>query len=166
MLKTILIFIFLYQTMLMADVEEFPFIGLTTSINSIDTKNNLVNVNKKDTTFGLCYGKQTLEFRTMFTFNANKDYKSFDVEVDKILLDSMFGTPKIRPYLGTTLGYIKYDSNQNIDSEGYYYGLNSGFIIYSTDNIDIDLSYHYYKTKDIQSANTIQGITMGVHFFY
>jgi len=150
----------------MADVEQFPFIGVTVATHTIDLKASSNISGQKETSFGLRYGKQTIDWRTMFTLSMNGNYNTFEIEVDKILLDSMFGMPELRPYLGVTVGYIKYDAITNIDDEGYFYGGNAGFIIYATDTIDADISYHYYKVDKMDPIDTIQGGTLGIHFFY
>jgi hypothetical protein len=154
--------------------KDFPFMGLSVSTQTIDI--NSID-STQETGFGLRYGQQSLDWRTIFAldYTQNSYYGAY-LEIDKILLDNMFGTPKLRPYLGGVIGYMSYDDdNLNIPSEeselyeetsGFYFGGNFGFIIYATDNIDIDLSYHYYKIENIEFLDDLHGATFAVHYFF
>ena len=158
------------------NIEEFPFIGVTVGIHTIDivpiTPTNPispavdVSSSEDETTVGIRYGKQTLDWRTMFTLSGNKDYQSFSLEIDKILMDDLFGMPELRPYLGATVGYLHYDNDAFLNDDGIYYGGNFGFLVYVTDSIDADISYHYYKLQDMEPLDTLQGGTLGIHYFY
>ena len=149
--------------------KNFPFVGIFASTETI-------NLNNEDPThksgIGIRYGQQSQDWRTTFTLDHhNQSYNSFSVEIDKILLDEMFGTPKLRPYLGGTAGYLKYDEDalEGIpfeESNGFYYGGNFGFIIYATDDIDVDLGYHYYKVQNLDFLDDLHGLTLAVHYFF
>ncbi len=161
--KIIFIFIFTLSLLFSQEVEKFPFAGLAVSAQTIDINTQ----NKKETTISLHYGEQTLDWRTVFAYEfKNSDYQSLSVEIDKILLDELFGTPKVRPYLGLSLGVLKYKDDSLEDTDGYYYGGNAGFIIYATDNIDIDLNYHYQVVQEIGTLDSINGATLSLHYFY
>ncbi|SFV61927.1 hypothetical protein MNB_SV-3-1111 [hydrothermal vent metagenome] len=155
----------LFFTSLFAGQESFPFLGITLSTQTIDTKQT-ADSSEKETTFALRYGQQTLDWRTIFTIEGDANYKTFSVEIDKILLDELFGSPKFRPYLGATVGYIDYNNEQITKENGVYYGGDFGFIIYASDNIDIDLSFHYYKCSDLEPLERMQGLSLGFNFFY
>ena len=186
------LFIFLFST-LFAEQETFPFIGVTVSTQTVSIKPiateppNRLNVpsSKRETTFGIQYGVQTQDFRTTFTAEGNSNFTAFDVEVDYILFDEMFGTPKIRPYVGATLGYLMYDEelitqynenriaedqandrNTTIRPNDGYYGLDFGFLFYVTDDIDLDVSYHYYFVDRLEPLDTMTGATFSLHYFY
>ncbi len=163
MSKIIFIFIFILGLLFSQEVEKFSFagLGISTQTIDIDTQSN------KENTISLHYGEQTLDWRTLFAYEfKNSDYQSLSVEVDKILLDELFGTPKLRPYLGLSGGVLKYKDDSLEDTDGYYYGGNAGFIIYATDNIDLDLSYHYNVVQEIKTLDSIQGATFSLHYFY
>ncbi len=163
MSKIILILIFTLSSLFSQEAEKFPFIGLGISSQTIDINTQ----NNKENTISLRYGKQTLDWRTYFTYEfKNTDYQSLSVEIDKILLDELFGTPKLRPYLGLSGGILKYKDDSLEDTDGFYYGGNSGFIIYLTDTIDLDLSYHYNIVQEIKTIDSIQGATFSLHYFY
>jgi len=182
-------------TSLFADQEAFPFVGVSTSKHIVDLKsiateapNRENNPSSQDeTTFGLQYGVQTQNFRTTITAEGTSDFQSIDAQVDYIFMDSLFGTAKIRPYAGGTLGYIRYDEdlitkyndNSILDNEendrnatntirnkNGYYGLNLGFLFYVTENIDFDISYHYYIMDRLKPLNSMRGGTFALHYFY
>lgn len=156
------------------DSKDYPFMGVSASTQSINT-------DPGDPSWeggvALKYGQQSLDWRTMFTLDYTQDsYFGANLEIDKVLLDDMFGTAKLRPYLGAVLGYMSYDDdNLNIvpeDSElyeetnGFYFGANFGFIIYAADNIDIDLSYHYYSIQNLDFLDDLHGGTLAMHYFF
>ncbi len=146
--------------------ESFSFTGLSTAKNQTDFGSLSKIQSQKETLIGVRYGQQTLDWRTMFTLTGGEKIGEFTLEIDKILLDDLFGYPEIRPYLGGMLGYLHYDDNQLTNQDGYYYGGAFGFLFYLTDRIDLDLSYQYKKVKDIDPLNTIKGPSMSIHYFY
>ncbi len=192
MTRFFMVFIFLFST-LFAEQESFPFIGVTVSTQTVDLQpiatrapNRLkIPSSESETTFGLQYGVQTKDYRTTFTVEGNSDFQSIDVEVDYIIFDEMFGTPKIRPYVGATLGYINYDkelitqyndnriaedektdTNTTISNSDGYYGLDLGFLFYVTDDIDLDVGYHYYFMDRLKPLDTMNGASFSLHYFY
>jgi hypothetical protein len=154
-------------TLFGSEDEEFPFIGLSLSHDTF-TFNDLNNTlaNDEQTSLGLHLGKQTQEWRTVFTLAGNNEYQTVSMEVDKILIDQLFGRPELRPYLGATIGYLHYKDISLEGDNGYYYGINFGLMIYASDVIDVDLSYHYYQVSDLDPLNTSGGLGLGIHYFY
>ncbi|RUM72980.1 MAG: hypothetical protein DSZ10_04090 [Sulfurovum sp.] len=198
MSRVLLLLFILFSSLFAADeIEQFPFIGVTVSTHTIDIHSR-DNFSNDEVIAGIRYGQQTLRWRTMFTYEFEQNgYKSFIVEIDRILKDDIYGITKIRPYAGVSLGTISYvndnlafdvngtkkdetaskkeknDKETNQDSEsvsmdtsGYFYGLNLGLIVYVTDNIDMDIGYHYYDVQDFEGLNYIQGLTFSLHYFY
>ena len=154
--------------------KDFSFTGLSISTQNINTD---PGDSSWESGIALRYGQQSLDWRTIFALDYTKDsYYGAYLEIDKILLDDMFGTAKIRPYLGAVVGYMAYDEdNLNIpveeselleETNGFYYGGNFGFIIYATDNIDIDISYHYYSVQNLDFLDDLHGATLAVHYFF
>jgi len=153
-------------------LEEFPFFGISASSDEINLDDPFDKLNSKES-FGLRYGKQSTEWRTMFTLQGNSDFTTFSIEMDKILMDSMFGYPEVRPYLGLNVGYIFYDvadysyEDTVFDGDGSItYGGSFGFLFYITDNIDMDISYHYYDVPDLEPLDYMSGFSLGLHYFY
>lgn len=167
MSKFILFFTgFFAITFAQADTEQFPFIGANLATHAIDFQSITDTSSQNETVLGLRYGKQTLNWRTVFTLSGNSDFQTFAIEIDRILLDELFGTPKIRPYLGGTVGYLHYDTVSSSSSDGFYYGGDFGFLIYAAANIDVDLSYHYYKVSDLEPIDNMQGANLSLHYFF
>ena len=162
MRKFIVLLSLLFTTLFaQQDAEQFHFVGLTVSTDSMDFE-SISNLSSQDeTAFGIRYGRQTLDWRTVFTLSGNGDLQTFALEVDKILVDALFGMPEIRPYLGASVGYLHYE-----EDDGYYYGGNFGFLLYATDTIDVDLAYHYYKVDKLEPMDTMQGANLSIHYFY
>jgi hypothetical protein len=160
--------------------EQFPFIGLSVSTQTIgfSDRNNTKGFDDTQTGISLRYGKQTQEWRTVFELNYHTDaYIGVSVEVDKILFDEMFGTPKLRPYFGMTAGYMYFDNlddvplkpgetQDDLEQNGYYLGGTFGFIIYASDTVDVDISYHYYKIENLDYLDNMHGAEFAVHYFF
>jgi hypothetical protein len=192
MTRMLLILTLLF-TSLYAKEESYPFFGIQTSFQKLqfksivtDPPNRLELSDSEDfTTFGLRYGMQTKDYRTAFSYDYTDDFQTFDVGVDYILMDSMFGTPKVRPYVGATVGYIIYDEariveyNENrissnedsgedttVSTSDGYYGFDLGLLFYVSDNVDIDIGYHYYYMNRLEPLDIMSGFTISLHYFY
>lgn len=179
MLRFLVSLLFFFHT-LFADSTQYPFLGIMVSSDTVTLTSDTQKDDQKETLFGLRYGKQTQDFRTVFTLRGNGDYQSIAVEADAFLMDDMFGMPEIRPYLGGTLGYMHYDeetleqykenlpadTDTSSDTSEIFYGLNFGFVFYVADNIDLDLSYHYYFIDRLEPLDTMHGVGFALHYFY
>ena len=174
LLLSLLVFTYLFGQNLGLRPQTFPFAGVSLSTQTINIEPGESN---QKTGFGIRYGQQSLDWRTIFSIDyTNHSYSSAFVEVDKILLDDMFGTSKLRPYLGAVVGYMHFDtSDLNIapdeselfeQTNGFYYGGNFGFIIYATDTVDVDISYHYNAVQNLDFLDNLYGATLAVHYFF
>lgn len=161
-MKHFILFILLFISLFAKEAEEFSFIGIGVSGQNIE----LSNSKGTKTTFAIKYGKQSIDYRTTFAFDYEENYQSLSMSLDKILVDTLFGTPKIRPYLGFNVGTLKYKETTLADDSGYYYGGTGGFIIYVTDNIDMDISYHYNIVQEIKGIDNIRGVSFAMHYFF
>lgn len=191
MLRILLLTALLFTSILAKEVEEYPFIGVTISTQDISISS--VEDDNIDQTFGVRYGRQTQDWRTMFTYGRGDNFENFSLEVDRYIADGLFGMPEYRPYVGLTIGKLNYsntgivstedinttstdDNNvtttvittqtKDSDTSGYYYGLNLGLTVYVADKIDADISYYYYQVEDFEFLNTMQGVTFALHYFY
>jgi len=166
MKRVTLLFLLTCSLLFSEKLEEYPFLGVTISTQTTDIANVADLDSETETAVGIRYGRQTMDWRTMFNFEFVSDvYRSFSVEIDKILLDDLFGYPEVRPYAGLTAGYVTYLAGEE-DASTYYYGANLGLIIYATDTIDADISYHYYNIMDFDEVTSIQGASLALHYFY
>ncbi|MEA1880409.1 MAG: hypothetical protein U9N11_07180 [Campylobacterota bacterium] len=191
MLRTFLLTTLLFTSIFAKEVEEYPFIGVTISTQDISI--NSVENDNIDQTFGIRYGRQTQDWRTMFTYGRGDNFENFSLEVDRYIADGLFGKPEYRPYVGLTVGKLNYsntgivatedinttrtdDNNvtttvvttqtKDSDTSGYYYGANLGLTVYIADKVDADISYYYYQVEDFEFLNTMQGVTFALHYFY
>ncbi|RUM68637.1 MAG: hypothetical protein DSZ09_03645 [Sulfurovum sp.] len=191
MSRIFVLFLFLFTSAFSRDVDEFPFIGVNISIHDMTIAS--VKDDPTFSTFGIRYGRQTVDWRTMLTYSMGNDYDSFSLEVDMFLLDKLFGTSTFRPYLGLSAGTLKYNNKElkkvledkakadrlknktknsennttiDVDTSGYYYGLNVGLTIYATDNIDADVGYYYNFVEDFVNVDHTQGVNFSLHYFY
>jgi opacity protein-like surface antigen len=166
MKRITLLFLLTCSLLFSEKMEEYPFLGITISTQTTDIVDVSDIDSQTETSIGIRYGRQTIDWRTMFTFEYVSDiYRSFSVEIDKILMDDMFGFPEVRPYAGAVAGAVTYLGGDD-EASTYFYGVNAGFIIYATDNIDADLSYHYYRVSDFEELNNLQGVSLSLHYFY
>lgn len=167
MSRVLVLFLLTVSSLFAQEVEEFPFIGVIVSYNSTDILTTTNDIEKlKTTNIGIRYGQQTVDWRSMFTYSRSSEQKDFTIEIDKILMDEFFGTSILRPYLGVSGGIALYDEQDLINDSSYFLGFNAGFIIYATDNLDADISYHYYETLDNEEIANMQGGTLSLHYFY
>ena len=167
MSKLLVLFALLITTLFSnQEPESFSFLGLSGSQNQVSFTKDSSLSSEKAILPGLRYGQQTVGWRTMFTLSGKKDMVEFSLEIDKILLDDIFGYPEVRPYLGLTLGYLHYKDVTIEEENGFYVGGAFGFLVYLTDNIDLDISYHYKKVSDIDFLETLKGPSIGAHYFY
>ncbi len=148
--------------------QNFSFMGVSASTQNI---NKDLGDSSWEGGVGIRYGQQSLDMRTLFILDYTQNaYYGASLEIDKILLDDMFGTPKLRPYLGGVVGYMHFDDDEVSrvydDMDGFYYGASFGFIIYAADNVDVDLSYHYYKVENLDFLDDLHGATLAVHYFF
>lgn len=144
------------------ETQSYPFMGVSLTSQSVEA----LNEKQQESAFGVRYGKQSVDWRTLFSYEYSKGYQKLGAEVDKILLDSMFKTAKIRPYTGLSAGVLSLDNANLVDNDGYYWGANVGFIVYATDEIDVDVSYHYDKIGKIDEADNMQGASLLMHYFF
>jgi len=166
MSKIIILFLFTFSV-LFAEVEEFPFIGVTISAESSDILTTTDKIDKhNNTNIGIRYGQQTIDWRSMLTYSRSSSQKLFFGEIDRILLDELFGTSMVRPFIGGVVGMAKFNDLDLIEDTSYFYGFNVGLIIYTTDDIDADIAYHYYETFDDDEIANMQGATLSLHYFY
>lgn len=242
-MSRLIVLLALLFTTLVAKQETFSFIGVSISTETINLENRAKYLNKvgdiwtdtdghskslpnidADSSFSLRYGQQTTDYRTILAITGNSTFQTASIEVDKILMDDMFGFPEVRPYIGGVIGYIHYkgdikpekedddaDDNKTVptttttittvnhdtnetttrtvttpikvienpedikididapfleSNDGFYYGANFGFLIYGMDNLDLDVSYHYYKVEGIEPIDVMQGFTFGINYFY
>lgn len=162
MSKVLFLFLLLVTTLLAKKGEQFSFVGLSVWGQNQDIHEE----NIKHTSFAFHYGKQSLDLRTTFSYEYSSNSHAFEVKIDKFLVDKLFGTNKIRPYIGIALGTLNLTHSSLEDNSGFYFGGSGGIVIYASDVVDIDLAYRYNTIKSISGADKIHGLGLAVHYFF
>jgi opacity protein-like surface antigen len=130
-----------------------------------------------DVEFGIRIGAKKDEWRTTLSFNyfdgeedgKEQNYEKGLASVDYFFLNS--NGSKLQPFIGVNVGYINYESTNNIDMSGFIYGAQAGIVVSITDNIDLDLQYRYSlsnATHDDRDASLdhIDSIVFGINYVY
>jgi len=138
-----------------ADEKLYQFMGIDSSIDSIDGKANL--------SFGAKYGQQNGLWRTTLNFNTSSDYQAFILQSDRAIFQKAFKPYQLKPYMGFNFGYMG-SSLSGVDS-GLIYGANMGVNYVMDDHYDIDLGYRYMMTKT-QSGAGLNNLILSLHYFY
>ena len=163
MFKFLLLLTILSTSIFASNDEEFPFLGLTISTNIMSFEEAS---REKEHTIGFRYGKQSLGWRTMFSYNDNGDLSNFELEIDNILDDTINGLDTLRVYIGGVAGVIDYNVVDKKQGYKRYFGGTVGFLFYLTDRIDLDISYHYNKVDNFEPLSRMKGASFSLHYFY
>ena len=153
-------------TLPLAAENYFSFIGLNTSYHQIQLDSSYNTEDTTHTTVAMRIGTQTQKWRASIALENGNKYKSFDINFDVIPFDEFFGTPKIRPYIGISTTLLSYDNESIPESDGYGFGGNVGFILYAGENVDVDIAYRYSTISNIDGVDDMQGVRLGIHYFY
>jgi opacity protein-like surface antigen len=153
-------------TLPMMAEDYFSFIGLNTGYKQVQLDSAYNMEDTAYTTVSLRIGTQTRKWRASFSMENGNKYRAFDVNFDVIPFDELFGTPKIRPYIGLSTTLLSYDNESLPETDGYGFGGNLGLIFYAGENVDVDIAYQYSTINNIEGVNDMQGVRLGIHYFY
>lgn len=117
---------------------------------------------------GFKYGIQ----KDMWRSTINLDYgttgsdslASLILQVDKGILKNIAQKSPLKPHAGFSLGLLQYQGNST--DQGYAYGVNTGVTYLLNDEIDLDLSYKLMMTSKLDNVNTLNALTLSLHYFY
>ena len=122
--------------------------------------------------FGLRFGAQNLEWRTMAIIEKynNDDYNDyfrgllqldyFFLGMDNLVIDSY----AIRPYFGLNVGGISIDTTEK-NVKSLTYGAQVGATMNLTNQLDLDIGYRYNLATS-ESIDRVHGATIGLHYKY
>lgn len=117
---------------------------------------------------GLKYGIQRDMWRTSFTLdyasNSSDSLSSLLVQVDKGILKNITKESPFKPYVGFSFGLLQHHGSST--NSGYGYGVNTGVTYLLNDAVDLDLSYRYLSTSKINAFNSLNGLSLSLHYFY
>lgn len=109
-----------------------------------------------DVEYGIRLGLQNEEWRTTLTYNyfdSSSDGHDQNYEKGLLSIDYFFyneASNPFKPYFGGTVGYVNYESTDNIDMNGVVYGGQIGFIYSVNSNVDLDFMYRYSLSNATQ----------------
>jgi len=149
-IRIVLLSTLLCSSLYAIDIEESQkFIGVEVSISEVqgngpsDIASNISN----GISAGIQLGAMNSEWRTTIGLsyfdnegrNVEKLYGSIDYFFLKtdILESSVFN-----PFIGFTVGYANYESNE-VDADGFIYGGQAGLMINLLDNLNLNVGYRY-----------------------
>jgi len=152
------------STSLSADTDKsYSFLGIQAG--------NAFVEGKSTPTIGVKYGVQSKKYRTSLNYNygENSDgsYETLMAQIDTGILVNTFRNSLFKPYAGFSFGVMQEkDSLTSVRSRGYIYGVNTGLAYIFNDALDFDLSYKYLKTSKVKKINSINDLTLSMHYFY
>jgi opacity protein-like surface antigen len=154
------------MTLPMMAEDYFSFIGLNTGYKQVQLDSAYSTEDTTHTTVSLRIGTQTRKWRASLSMENGNKYRAFDINFDVIPFDEFFGTPKIRPYIGLSTTLLSYDNESIPETDGYGFGGNLGLILYAGENVDVDIAYQYSTINNIEGVDDMQGVRLGIHYFY
>ncbi len=166
--------------------EAKPFIGLEIGYATVQGDvgrliGTMYDYEGSDIEYGIRIGAKKDEWRTTLSFNyfdsvSSESDEDYAQNYEKYLLsfDYFFlngNKSNFQPYLGANLGYINYESDNDIDVSGFLYGAQAGVLFSVADNIDIDIMYRYSLSSATQEDHDatfdhIGSIVFGINYVY
>ena len=130
-----------------------------------------------DIEYGIRLGAQKEDWRTTLSFNyfdstednAAQNYEKILGSFDYFVLNE--SESAIKPYIGVNVGYINYESTDDIDMSGFIYGAQAGIVFSAAENIDLDLMYRYSLSNATQddrdaSLDHVGSIVFGINYIF
>jgi len=153
----------LISTSLSATDKSYSFLG-------IETGNSFVE-GKSVPTIGLKYGVQTRKYRTSLNYHygeySDSTHETLIAQIDTGILVNTFKNSLLKPYAGFSFGVMQERNNKtSIKDRGYLYGVNTGLAYIFNDALDFDLCYKYLKTSKLKKIDSINDLTLSMHYFY
>lgn len=149
---------------------EGPFVGVEASGVLASQADG---VSSSGVSFGLRFGAQNTEWRTMAVLESYSNSDSYNgylrglLQLDYYFLgmdNLMIDAYAIRPYAGVNAGAMSLDT-QSANVKTLVYGAQLGATMNITNQIDFDLGYRY----DLSSSERVDhtsGIAVGLHYKY
>jgi len=153
----------LLSTSLSATDKSYSFLGIQTGDAFVEGKST--------PTIGLKYGVQTRKYRTSFSYNYGENskarYETLMAQIDTGVLVNSFKNSLFKPYAGFSFGVMQEKNKlSSVIDRGYLYGINTGLAYIYNDVLDFDLGYKYLKTSKLNEIDSINDLTLSMHYFY
>lgn len=168
---------------LYADSMSKPFIGLEVGYATVQGDvgggffpgDVIRDYEGDDVEYGIRLGLQNEEWRTTLTYNyfdSSSDGHDQNYEKGLLSIDYFFFNVANNPfksYFGGNVGYVNYESTDNIDMNGVVYGGQIGFIYSVNSNVDLDFMYRYSLSNATQddrdaSLDHIGSFVVGLNY--
>ncbi len=164
--------------------QSKPFIGLEIGYATVQGDvggffpgETLRDYEGSDVEFGVRIGAKKDEWRTTLSFtyfDGEEDGKKQNYGLGLASFDYFFlssNQSNFQPFLGVNVGYINYESTNDIDMSGFMYGGQAGVLFSITENIDLDVMYRYSLSNATQddrdaSLDHIGSIIFGINYVY
>ena len=153
-----------------------PFIGLELGGTFVQgdtngTKSGEPNHKGSGASFGLRFGAQNAQWRSMVIFDyfhSKKDDQKYEralIQVDYFVMPDTFAGTSFKPYVGINGGYVSYESTNIPNANGFTYGGQLGVVMALSNHIDVDLAYRYNMAQPTALDN-IGSVVLGVNYIY
>jgi len=151
----------LFSNPVFAQDLVFHFIGASVSSKFSEFS---VGTTRNNTTFGLRYGIQNTKWRSFIGLEKDqRSYTEVTFETDYLFDTLRVKRTKLKPYIGTSIGY--YDHKLN-DNKYAIFGLHSGLIVNLTETMDLDLSLSHKIKRETKNLKKLDAITLSLHYFF
>ncbi|CAA6815769.1 MAG: Unknown protein [uncultured Sulfurovum sp.] len=139
------------------------------SYSFLGTQTSYLNYNTTSSpSLGLKYGIQKGMWRSSFNLdhakNGNNKLTSLIFQTDKGILKQSMEKSLFKPHVGFSFGILQH--KENVSDKGYGIGLNTGVSYLLNGAFDLDLSYRYLSTTKMNKLNTLNSLTLSLHYFY
>jgi hypothetical protein len=140
--------------------KSYSFLGAETSYVNYE--------NVSSPSFGLKYGIQKGMWRSSINLdyakNANDKLSSLILQIDKGIFKGATKNSLFKPHVGFAIGILQHKNI--VTDKGYAMGLNTGITYLLNDAIDLDLSYKFLSTSNMNNITSLNSLNLSLHYFY
>lgn len=151
--------------------ESQKFIGVEVSMTEVqgDGPSDIASNTSSGTSIGLRLGAQNGEWRTTVGLNyfdaEGRNVEKLYGAVDYFFLSTDVGGSLVfNPFLGFTVGYANYESNE-VDEDGFTYGGQVGLMVDVYDSVSLDVGYRYTLSSSDMFDHD-QDVFFGINYQY
>jgi opacity protein-like surface antigen len=168
----VLLSTWLTSSLYAADITESQkFIGVEVSITEVqgDGPSDIANNVSNGTSIGIRIGAMNDEWRTTVGLNyfdaEGRNVEKLYGSIDYFFLKTEVSESLVfKPFLGFTVGYANYESNE-VDSDGFIYGGQAGILMDVFDNVSVDVGYRYTLSNSSEFDHS-GDVVFGLNYQY
>jgi opacity protein-like surface antigen len=169
---TVLLSTLLASSLYAADITESQkFIGVEVSITEVQGKgpSDIASNVSNGTSVGIRLGAQNNEWRTTVGLNyfdaEGRNVEKLYGSIDYFFLKTEVSESLIfKPFLGFTVGYANYESDE-IEADGFVYGGQAGILIDISENVSVDVGYKYTLSNSSEFDHS-GDVVFGLNYQY